>query len=123
SKSTAPTQPKSTAPTHPPIVVTIDCNHYPSGIDDALRQELAAELHLTVAEVTTQIQAGKSIQDVAATQNVSADHLILLEHFALKVTYGPLINGGCMSREDIQHNKYINESDADLNQDFTLLFS
>jgi len=115
-----PSQSKSTAPTHPPI---IGCNHDPSGYDGALRQELAAELHLTVAEVTAQIRAGKSLQDVAATQNVSADQLVQLEHFALKVTYGPLVENHCMSPEDIQHNKYVNDSDADLNHDFTLLFS
>ena len=114
-----PSQSKSTAPTHPPII----CNLSPSGIGDALRQELAAEHHLTVAEVTAQIQAGKSLQDVAATQNVSADHLVDLEHYALKVTYGPLINDHCMSRQDVQLNKYLNESDADLTHDFTLLFS
>jgi len=118
----APSQPKSSAPTHPPIVATFDCNHSLSGLDDALRQELAAELHLTVAEVTAQIQAGKSLQDVAATQNVSADHLFQLEHFALKVTVGPLIENHCMSLQDFQH-KYPNLSDADLNHDFTLLFS
>ena len=118
----APSQPKSSAPTHPPIVATFDCKHNLSGLDDALRQELAAELHLTVAEVTAQIQAGKSLQDVAATQNVSADHLFQLEHFALKVTVGPLIENHCMSLQDFQH-KYPNLSDADLNHDFTLLFS
>ena len=113
-----PDQSKSTAPTHPPIT----CNLSPSSIGDALRQEIAAQLHLTVAEVTAQIQAGKSLQDVAATQNVSPDQLVGLEYYALKVTYGPLLKDNCMSPEDIQHNKYFNDSHADLTQDFTLLF-
>ena len=109
-----------TAPIQPPIV-TIDCSHYPSNYDDTLRQEVALGLHLTVAQVTAQIQAGKSIQDVAATQNVSPDQLSGLERYAYKVTDVQLVHGGCMSK-DIQ-KKHPFESASDLNHDFTLLFS
>jgi len=116
----APTQQKSTAPTHPPPV-RIDCKHYPSSYHDTLRQELAEELHLTVAQVTAQIRAGKTLQDVAAAQNISADQLFDLERFAYKVIDGQLVQGGCMS-QDIPHQQF-NESASDLNHDFTRLFS
>jgi len=104
-----------------PSVVTIDCRHYPSGYDDALRQELAQGLHLTVTQVTAQVRAGTSIQDVAAAQHVSPDQLSGLERYAYKVSDVQLVHGGCMSQDTAE--KHLHESASDLNHDFTLLFA
>jgi hypothetical protein len=104
-----------------PSVVTIDCAHYPSGYHDALRQELAQGLHLTVAQVTAQIRAGTSIQDVAAAQHVSPDQLSGMERFAYKVSDVQLVHGGCMSQDIAE--KHLHESASNLNHDFTLLFA
>ena len=104
-----------------PSVVTIDCRHYPSGYHDALRQELAQGLHLTVAQVTAQIRAGKSIQDVATAQHISPDQLSGMERYAYKVSDGQMVKGGCMSQATA--TKHPHESASALNHDFTLLFS
>jgi hypothetical protein len=101
--------------------VTIDCAHYPSGYHDALRQELAQGLHVTVTQVTAQVRAGKQIQDVAAAQHVSPDQLSGLERYAYKVTDVQLVHGGCMSQDT--EEKHLHESASDLNHDFTLLFA
>ena len=116
---TFPTQQPSPLPQ--PSVVTIDCAHYPSSYDDALRQELAQGLHLAVAQVTTQVRAGKSIQDVATAQHISPQQLSGIERYAYKVSDVQLVKGGCMSQATA--TKHPHESASALNHDFTLLFS
>lgn len=116
---TIPTQQPSPLPQ--PSVVTITCADYPSSYDDALRQELAQGLHLTVSQVAAQIRAGKSIQEVAMTQHISPDQLSGIERYAYKVSDAQMVKGGCMSQATA--TKHPHESASALNHDFTLLFS
>lgn len=114
-----PTQQPSPPPQ--PSVVTIACTDYPSSYDDALRQELAQGLHLTVPQVTAQLRAGKSIQGIATTQHISPDQLSGIERYAYKVSDAQMVKGGCMSQATA--TKHPHESASALNQDFTLLYS
>ena len=102
-------------------VVPLDCAHYPSSYNAALRRQLAAELQLAVDQVTAQIRAGKAIQDVAAAQNITPDQLSGMERYAYKVSDFQMVQGGCMSAST--EHKHLYESASDLNHDFTVLFT
>lgn len=119
STMTIPTQQPSPLPQ--PSVVTIACAHYPSSYDDALRQELAQGLHLTVPQIAAQIRAGKSIQEIASAQHISPDQVSGIERYAYKVSDAQMVKGGCMSQATA--TKHPHESAAALNHDFTLLYS
>ena len=116
---TIPTQQPSPLPQ--PSVVTITCAHYPSSYDDALRQELAQGLHLTVSQVAAQLRAGKSIQEIAIAQHIAPDQVSDIERYAYKVSDAQMVKGGCMSQATA--TKHPHESASALNQDFTLLYS
>jgi len=116
---TIPTQQPSPLPQ--PSVVAIDCARCPSNYDDALRQELAQGLHLTVSQVAARLRAGKSIQEIAAAQNISPDQLSGIERYAYKVSDAQMVKGGCMSQATA--TKHPRESNSALNHDFTLLYS
>jgi hypothetical protein len=116
---TIPTQQPSPLPQ--PSVVKITCAQYPSSYDNALRQELAQGLYLTVSQVTAQIQAGKSIQEIAMAQHISPDQLSGIERYTYKVSDAQMVKGGCMSQAEA--SKHPHESASILNQDFTLLYS
>ena len=116
---TIPTQQPSPLPQ--PSVVAITCANYPSGYDDALRQELAQGLHLAVSQVAAQLRAGKSLQEIALAQHISPDQLSGIERYAYKVSDVQMVKGGCMSQATA--TKHPHESAAALNQDFTLLYS
>jgi hypothetical protein len=120
-KSTVTFATQQSNPLPQPSVVTITCAHYPSSYDDALRQELAQGLHLTISQVTAQLRAGTSVQEVAAAQHISPDQLSSIERYAYKVSDVQMVKGGCMSQAEA--SKHPHENASDLNQDFTLLYS
>jgi hypothetical protein len=116
---TIPTQQPSPLPQ--PSVVTITCADYPSGYDDALRQELAQALHLSVPQVAASLRARKSLQEIAAAQHISPDQLSGIERYAYKVSDVQMVKGGCMSQATA--TKHPHERASALNHDFALLYS
>jgi hypothetical protein len=112
------TQPKGPPPAN--------CRHgFPPSYNETLRQQFAQGVHLSVAQVTAEIRSGKPIQDVAAEQGISADQLFSLELHAYQVADNLMVTIGCSNQysANLDVQRYRNAGAAQLNYDFTFLFS
>lgn len=92
---------------------------------DFLVQQAANGLHLTVAQIKTQVLAGKTIQDIAAAQGISQNQLHTIEVQALRAAYNKFVSMGCYTRQeaDAGFRQDSRETPTQLNTDFTRYFS
>jgi hypothetical protein len=92
---------------------------------DFLVQQAANGLHLTVAQIKTQVLARKTIQDIAAVQGISQDQLHTIEVQALRAAYDKYVSMGCYTRQeaDAGFRQDSEETPTQLNTDFTRYFS
>ena len=92
---------------------------------DFLVQQAANGLHLTVAQIKTQVHAGKTIQEIAAAQGISQDQLHTIEVQALQAAYTKFVSMGCytQSEADAGFRQDSGETPTQLNSDFTRYFS
>jgi hypothetical protein len=91
----------------------------------ALLGETAQGLHLSVAQVKAQIKGGKSIQDVASEQGISAEQLQSIETSALRAANNQMVSMQCESqaKADANVQGYINKGPQDMNNHFTDWFA
>lgn len=91
---------------------------------DTIRQQLARELHLSVAQVRARILRGTPIQNVAAAQHISPARLHTSELHALEVGNERWIRLGCNTRQegDAYMRIYRRMTRAQLTEEFTSLF-
>src|SRR5262249_386975 len=71
---------------------------------DTVQQETANGLHLMVDQVKTQVQAGKTIAQIAAAQGITQDELRSLEIHALQVANARWLQMGCITQQDVDSN-------------------
>lgn len=92
---------------------------------DFLDQQAANGLHLTVAQIKTQVLAGKTIQEIAAAQVISQNQLHTIEIQALRAAYNKLVSMGCYTQQeaDAGFHQDSGETLTQLNTDFTRYFS
>jgi len=92
---------------------------------DFLVQQAANGLHLTVAQIKTQVRAGKTIQDIAAAQGISQNQLHTIEVQALRAAYNKFVSMGCYTKPeaDAGFRQDSGETPTQLNSDFTRYFS
>lgn len=92
---------------------------------DFMNQEVASRLHLSVAQIKTQVLAGKTIQDVATAQRISMDQLHSIEVQILRDAYNKFVSMGCYTQQeaDAGFQQDSSETPAELNADFTRYFS
>jgi len=92
---------------------------------DTLLQQTAQGLHLSVAQVKAQIKGGKSIQDVASEQGISAQQLQNIETSALQSANNQLVAMKCETQDgaDASVEHYVNEGAQDMNYRFTYWFA
>ncbi|HEX6483581.1 MAG TPA: hypothetical protein VF043_32445 [Ktedonobacteraceae bacterium] len=92
---------------------------------DFLVQQAASGLHLTVAQIKTQVLAGKTIQGIAAAQGISQNQLHTIEVQALRAAYDKFVSMGCYTQQeaDAGFRQDSGETPTQLNSDFTRYFS
>jgi hypothetical protein len=88
-------------------------------------QQTAQGLHLSVAQVKAQIKGGKSIQDVASEQGISAQQLQSIEISALQAANNQMVAMKCERQADADASVqyYINKGAQDMNDRFTYWFA
>lgn len=88
-------------------------------VDTAL-QAAADGLHLSVAQVKTQIDAGKTIAQVAAAQGITLQQLHSIELNALQTANNRWLTMGCITQQDVTDNMRRDTSNPDyMNSEFT----
>jgi hypothetical protein len=92
---------------------------------DFLVQQAANGLHLTVAQIKTQVLTGKTLQDIAVAQGISQNQLHTIEVQALRASYNKFVSMGCYTQQgaDAGFRQDSGETPAQLNSDFTRYFS
>ncbi|HZO76303.1 MAG TPA: hypothetical protein VFB60_29160 [Ktedonobacteraceae bacterium] len=90
-----------------------------------LLQQTAQGLHLSVAQVKAQIKGGKSIQDVASVQGISAQLLLSIETSALQTANNQMVTLKCQTQAQANANvqSYANRGAQDMNERFTYWFT
>ena len=92
---------------------------------DTLFQQTTQGLRLSVAQVKAQIKGGKSIQDVASEQGISAQQLQNIETSALQAANNQLVAMKCQSQDQayarVQY--YTSKGPQDMNANFTYWFA
>ena len=91
---------------------------------DTIFQQTAQGLHLSVAQAKAQIKGGKSIQDVASEQGISAQQLQNIEISALQAANNLLVAMKCQSQEqaDAHVQYYTSQGPQEMNLNFTRWF-
>lgn len=90
---------------------------------DTVQQETANGLHLTVDQVQTQVQVGKTIAQIAAAQGITPAQLRALEIHALQVANARWLHMGCITQQDVDSNMRRDVGSADyMDAEFTDLF-
>ena len=90
---------------------------------DTIRQETANGLHLTVAQVQTQVRAGKTMAQIAAAQGLTPEQLRTLEIHALQVANARWLQMGCITQQDVDSNMQRDVgSPAFMDEEFTDIF-
>jgi len=99
--------------------------HLPPVYWNTLLQQAAQGLHLSVAQVTARIKGGKSIQDVASEQGISAQQLQSIEISALHAANNQMVAMQCESQANANANVqyYVNKGPQDMNDRFTHWFA
>src|SRR5262249_48947631 len=92
---------------------------------NTLLQQAAQGLHLSVAQVKAQIKGGKSIQDVASAQGISAQQLQSIETSALQAANNQMVAMKCEPQAQANANVqyYVNKGPQDMNDRFTHWFA
>ena len=92
---------------------------------DTLLQQTAQGLHFSVAQVKAQIKRGKSIQNVASEQGISAQQLRNIEISALRATINQMVAMKCLSQAgaNAKVQNFANKSPQDMNDQFTSWFA
>ena len=90
---------------------------------DVVAQQTATGLHLTVDQVKTQVQAGKTIAQIAAAQGITPAQLRALEIHALQVANARWLQMGCITQQDVDSNMQRDVgTPAYMDEEFTDLF-
>src|SRR5690242_20258880 len=87
---TAPTLPKGCTPARLPW--------------DSIIDQTASGLHLTVAQISAQVQAGKTIDQVAAAQKITADQLHTMEINIMQQANDTWLQKGCITQQEHDSN-------------------
>ena len=92
---------------------------------NTLLQQTAQGLHLSVAQVKAQIKGGKSIQDVARAQGISAQQLQSIETNALQAANNQMVTLKCTSQAQANANVqyYVSKGAQYMNDRFTYWFA
>jgi uncharacterized protein (DUF433 family) len=90
---------------------------------DTVQQETANGLHLTVDQVTTQVQAGKTVAQIATARGITPEQLRALEIHALQVANARWLQMGCITQQDVDSNMQRDVgSPAYMDEEFTDYF-
>jgi hypothetical protein len=75
-----------------------------------IKNQIAQGLHLTPDQLTTQLQAGKTLSDIATTQNISASQLQTVVSNALQTSLQPAVTDGTLTQRQLDRliKKYQN---------------
>jgi flagellar basal body-associated protein FliL len=66
-----------------------------------IKNQIAQGLHLTPDQLTTQLQAGKTLSDIATTQNISASQLQTVVGNALQTSLQPAVTDGTLTQQQL----------------------
>ena len=103
-----------------------NCSHgFPQSYNETLRQRFAQGVHLSVAQVTNELKAGKPVTDLATEQGISSNQLFTLELRAYQVADDLMVTIGCMNQysANLDVQRYRDGGATQLNYDFTFLFT
>lgn len=105
----------------------------PASFYTTLKSQIAQGLHLSVAQITAQLQApfnpqsgvpAVGIADIATKQGITADQLHTIEVNAYRAAYNAMVQAGVITQqladEDVQY--YSQTSPSHLNDEVTLAF-
>ena len=75
-----------------------------------IKNQIAQGLHLTPDQLTTQLQAGKTLSDIATTQKISASQLQTVVGNALQTSLQPAVTDGTLTQRQLDRliKKYQN---------------
>jgi hypothetical protein len=83
-------------------------------------QETADGVHLTVAQVESQVRSGKTIAQVASAQGISPQQLRTIELHALQAANDQWVRLGCITQQDAASNMQRDTGAADyMDAEFT----
>lgn len=71
---------------------------------DAIMQQTAIGLHLTVAQVQARVLAGKTVAQIATEQGLTAAQVHSVEVQALRTANNRWLSMGCITQQDMQDN-------------------
>ena len=71
---------------------------------DMIMQQAAQGLHLTVAQVQARVLAGKTVEQIATEQGLTAAQLHDVEIQAIREANNQWLHQGCSSQQDVQDN-------------------
>ncbi|GCE05919.1 hypothetical protein [Dictyobacter aurantiacus] len=71
---------------------------------NVIQQQMAANLHLNVAQVQARVLAGKTIAQIATEQGLTAAQLHNVEIQALHTANSRWLSMGCITPQDVQEN-------------------
>ncbi|HLZ57235.1 MAG TPA: hypothetical protein VKR06_09835 [Ktedonosporobacter sp.] len=66
-----------------------------------IKNQIAQGLHLTVDQLTTQVQGGKTLSDIAKAQNITPDQLNTIVANAFQVGLKPALDGGTLTQKQV----------------------
>ena len=67
----------------------------------AIKNQIAAGLHLTPAQLTAQLQAGKTLSNIATAQNISSTQLQTIVGNAIQNALKPAVDGGTLTQKQV----------------------
>ena len=67
----------------------------------SIKNQIAQGLHLTPDQLTTQLQSGKTLSEVATAQNVSSTQLQTLVGSALQTALQPAVSDGTLTQQQV----------------------
>jgi hypothetical protein len=66
-----------------------------------IKNQIAQGLHLTPDQLTTQLQAGRTLSDIATTQKISASQLQTVVGNALQTSLQPAVTDGTLTQRQL----------------------
>jgi hypothetical protein len=66
-----------------------------------IKNQIAQGLHLTPEQLTTQVQSGKTLSNIATAQNVSSTQLQTLVGNALQTALQPAVSNGTLTQQQV----------------------
>lgn len=91
---------------------------------DWIEQQFAQQLHLSIDQIKTKVHAGKTVQDIAAAQGISAQQLYTIEAHVIQQANTRWLQQSCINQQVYNDNaqNFQRGTPAEMNDTFTNLY-